>query len=79
MKRAYDPIVDATVIRNILENEGEEYESNLHQPRDENNEIGEGSSAPKKKKRYSPIWKDFNIKLADDGKTEFAHCNYCTK
>lgn len=71
MKRSSDQ--DAEVIRNILENEDEEYQPNL------GNENVEGPSAPKKKKRYSPIWKHFTLKLMDDDKTEFAHCNYCTK
>lgn len=42
-------------------------------------EAGISHAAPKKKKRHSPIWKHYTVKLGDDGKTEFGHCNYCTK
>lgn len=47
-----------------------------------NRNIGESegnTSVPKKKKRHSPIWKHYTIKLGDDGITEFGHCNYCSK
>lgn len=56
-----------------------EVEENNEQSNENMEQKGESSSAPKKKKRRSYVWNHFTINLAEDGETEFAHCNYCQK
>ncbi|KAG4074092.1 hypothetical protein HA402_014297 [Bradysia odoriphaga] len=65
MKRDHDEVGQE-------ENEEEESNENI-------GEADGNTSVPKKKKRHSPIWKHYTIKLGDDGTTEFGHCNYCAK
>lgn len=52
---------------------------------DESEETAENSNEndiPRKRAKRaktSSMWKHFSIRLADDQKSEFAHCNYCTR
>lgn len=46
------------------------------------NEPGTSSSGPRTKKmrkKTSPLWNHFTIKVSDDNKGQFAYCNYCDK
>lgn len=46
----------------------------------EENDANEDGKPPRKEKgRFSWIWGHFDIRLADDQKTKYAHCHYCIR
>lgn len=63
----------------MLENQSDSDKSQIDDKKENVEENESVGSIPKKKTKTSFVWSHFTIRLADDQKTEFAHCNYCTR
>lgn len=78
MKRQLEEVKNAKSIKENNNEEGGELNKSMTEK--ENDESVPGPSSKKKRKRTSPVWNHFSVKVSEvDNKSEYAHCHYCDK